>query len=720
NIMIILNKTHLFSIGLFLLLQSLEFSQSRLIPFSKNDKIIYKEKILSMFYEAYNSYVDNAIEYDELMPISCSGINTWGTFSLSLIDALDMLAIVDNHTEFRRVAQHIIDTADFETNTNVSVFETNIRVVGGLLSAHLFSRRAGFQIENGWPCSGPLLRLAERVARKLLPAFNTSTGMPYGTINFRYGVPENETPITCTAGVGTYIVEFGTLSRLTGDPIFEEVALNALEALQRHRSKIGLLGNHINVQDGKWTATDAGIGAGVDSYFEYLVKGSILLQMPSLMEVKNDWFIWVSMATGSATMPIFQSLEAFFPGLLTLMGDLDQAKKSLYNYHQVWKQYGFVPEFYDIVNGKHHKREGYPLRPEFIESVYYLYRATKDDHLLTIGADVVNSIYYSARTDCGYATIKSVSDHTIEDRMESFFLAETLKYLFLLFDEDNFINEIGSFGTMIELENIRNFKNKHSCVVGSGGYVFNTEAHPVDISALTCCDRYYGRELDFFEDNVDLYDLFIRKPIKRKEELSFTSDIHSTSENVEYFDVIQTTPTISSSSISTTTQEKHSDEQILLATKTKHQDESSQTELEASFSQEIYWNVNEPESTNSFHTPIYVLKTENETHCSQTTINKNYPFISNDEHLTGVYSAVPSKSSIEIKPDSILINRSTMVIKTININDNKTSDSDQQKFDSHAENEEKIHDHHYGDYELLKCPSQSFFIRLSLYGQMFE
>lgn len=111
--------------------------------------------------------------------------------------------------------------------------------------------------------------------------------MPYGTINFRYGVPENETPITCTAGVGTYIVEFGTLSRLTGDPIFEEVALNALEALQRHRSKIGLLGNHINVQDGKWTATDAGIGAGVDSYFEYLVKGSILLQMPSLMEVFN-------------------------------------------------------------------------------------------------------------------------------------------------------------------------------------------------------------------------------------------------------------------------------------------------------------------------------------------------------------------------------------------------------------------------------------------------
>lgn len=111
--------------------------------------------------------------------------------------------------------------------------------------------------------------------------------MPYGTVNFLHGVPENETPITCTAGVGTFIVEFGTLSRLTGDPIFETKALNALDGLQKYRSKLGLLGNHINVLDGKWTATEAGIGAGVDSYFEYLVKGSQLLQIPSLMEVFN-------------------------------------------------------------------------------------------------------------------------------------------------------------------------------------------------------------------------------------------------------------------------------------------------------------------------------------------------------------------------------------------------------------------------------------------------
>lgn len=88
--------------------------------------------------------------------------------------------------------------------------------------------RAGAKVEPGFPCNGPLLRLAEDVAKRLIAAFDTKTGMPYGTVNLRHGVPKGETPITCTAGIGTFIVEFGTLSRLTGDPLYEEVVKSAL------------------------------------------------------------------------------------------------------------------------------------------------------------------------------------------------------------------------------------------------------------------------------------------------------------------------------------------------------------------------------------------------------------------------------------------------------------------------------------------------------------
>lgn len=92
--------------------------------------------------------------------------------------------------------------------------------------------RTGIKLEPGWPCNGPLLRLAEDVAQRLIAAFDTTTGMPYGTINLKSGVPPGETSVTCTAGVGTFIVEFGTLSRLTGDPLYEEVNIFQLQNTQ--------------------------------------------------------------------------------------------------------------------------------------------------------------------------------------------------------------------------------------------------------------------------------------------------------------------------------------------------------------------------------------------------------------------------------------------------------------------------------------------------------
>lgn len=109
-----------------------------------------------------------------------------------------------------------------------------------------------------------------------------------------------------------------------------------------------LFGNHIDVQTGRWTAQDAGIGAGVDSYYEYLVKGALMLNRPELMEMFNegklaidkylkrdDWHVWVGMNKGQVTLPVFQSLEAYWPGLLSLTGDTVSAMKTLHNYHTV-------------------------------------------------------------------------------------------------------------------------------------------------------------------------------------------------------------------------------------------------------------------------------------------------------------------------------------------------------------------------------------------------
>jgi mannosidase alpha-like ER degradation enhancer 2 len=131
-----------------------------------------------MFYHAYNSYINNAYPYDELKPISCSGFDTWGSYSLTLIDSLDMLIILGNRTEFERVIKLVEKNLDPDKDINVSVFETNIRVIGGLLSAHLLSYKLyvnendEVEMENldpNWPCDGILLRLAVKMANKLLP-----------------------------------------------------------------------------------------------------------------------------------------------------------------------------------------------------------------------------------------------------------------------------------------------------------------------------------------------------------------------------------------------------------------------------------------------------------------------------------------------------------------------------------------------------------------------
>ena len=96
-----------------------------------------------MFGHAYEGYLRHAYPYDELRPLSCDGVDTWGSYSLTLIDALDTLAVVGNHSEFRRVYHRLVtsERVDFDSDINVSVFETNIRIVGGLLGAHLMAKR---------------------------------------------------------------------------------------------------------------------------------------------------------------------------------------------------------------------------------------------------------------------------------------------------------------------------------------------------------------------------------------------------------------------------------------------------------------------------------------------------------------------------------------------------------------------------------------------------
>ncbi|KAK6138720.1 hypothetical protein DH2020_027539 [Rehmannia glutinosa] len=406
-----------------------------------------RDEVREMFYHAFDGYMVHAFQRDELKPLSCGGEDTLGGYALTLIDSLDTLAMLGDRERFATSVEWIGKNLRFDINKTVSVFETTIRILGGLLSAHLIASdyNTGMRIPS---YDDELLHLAEDLARRMLPAFDTPTGIPFGSVNLMHGVDENESKITSTAGGGTLTLEFGVLSRLTNDPIFEQVTKNAVRGLWARRSRINLVGAHIDVFSGEWTQKDAGIGTSIDSFYEYLLKAYLLFgdeeylfifqeaYRAAMLYLYNDpWYVEVNMNSAALVWPLFNSLQAFWPGLQVLAGDIEPAVRTHAAFFSVWKRYGFTPEGFNLATfNVQQGQKSYPLRPELIESTYWLYKATRNPRFLDAGRDMLASLQHAARCTCGYCHISDVEFHQQEDHMESFFLAETVKYLWLLFD----------------------------------------------------------------------------------------------------------------------------------------------------------------------------------------------------------------------------------------------------------------------------------------------
>ncbi|XP_019181231.1 PREDICTED: alpha-mannosidase I MNS4 isoform X1 [Ipomoea nil] len=406
-----------------------------------------RDEVREMFFHAFDGYMEHAFPRDELKPLSCEGEDTLGGYALTLIDSLDTLALLGDQERFSTSVEWIGKNLRFDINKTVSVFETTIRILGGLLSAHLIASdyNTGMKVSS---YDDELLYLAADLAQRILPAFETPTGIPFGSVNLLHGVDENESKVTSTAGGGTLTLEFGVLSRLTNNPVFEQVAKNAVRGLWARRSKINLVGAHIDVFTGEWTQKDAGIGTSIDSFYEYLLKAHLLFGDEEYLFIfqeaykaamnylySDPWYVEVNMNSAALVWPLFNSLQAFWPGLQVLAGDIEPAIRTHAAFFSVWKKYGFTPEGFNLATlNVQPGQKSYPLRPELIESTYWLYKATRDPRYLDAGRDMLASLQYGARCTCGYCHISDVEFHKQEDHMESFFLAETVKYLWLLFD----------------------------------------------------------------------------------------------------------------------------------------------------------------------------------------------------------------------------------------------------------------------------------------------
>lgn len=345
------------------------------------------------------------------------------------------------------------------------------------------------------------LRKAKDLGDRLIPCFNSDSGVPFSDINLssRKAHSPKWSPDSSTSEVTTIQLEFRDLSRCIGEPDFENLSSRVSEHVHTLEKVDGLVPIFINANTGLFrTYSTITLGARGDSYYEYLLK-QWLQTGKTIDYLRDDYiqaidgvsknlarrttqsqllFIGELLVGGKDFKPKMDHLTCYLPGTLALgvhngmpKSHMQLADDLLYTCFQTYAQQPtfLAPEityFYiqdDIQadmtvksNDAHNL-----LRPEFIESLYYMYQLTGNTTYQDWGWSIFQAFEKYTRVTNGYTSIGNVrnpANTRPKDMMESFFLGETLKYLYLLFADDP---------KLIDLDR----------------YVFNTEAHPLPIRA---------------------------------------------------------------------------------------------------------------------------------------------------------------------------------------------------------------------------------------------
>ncbi|KAK1422767.1 hypothetical protein QVD17_18053 [Tagetes erecta] len=494
-------------------------------PHMESEWTARQESVKKAFIHAWSGYKSYAMGYDELMPLSKRGIDGLGGLGATVVDALDTAMIMkldDVVSEAGSwIEKHLPERISHKGQVNL--FETTIRVVGGLLSAYHLSNS---NPTNTGPKPSVYLENAKNLSDRLLKAFTSSpTAIPFSDVVLHdqtaHAAPDG---LSSTSEATTLQLEFNYLSFLTGDPKYSSEAMKVLEHMKTLPKVEGLVPIYISPSSGEFSGSNIRLGSRGDSYYEYLIK-VWLQQRQSNWTYLHDMYVEAmkgvkhllvrkSKPNGlvfvgelpdgvdGSFSPKMDHLVCFLPGTLALgatngitkakameenlltFEDLENLKlaedlaKTCFEMYAVTST-GLAPEIayfhsegysedgldggnktseyiHDIII-KHADRHNL-LRPETVESFFILYRITGDSKYREWGWSIFEAFEKYTKVDSG--GYSSLDDVTVlpprrRDKMETFFLGETLKYLYLLFSDDS--------------------------VIPLTEYVFNTEAHPIPI-----------------------------------------------------------------------------------------------------------------------------------------------------------------------------------------------------------------------------------------------
>ncbi|KAM3933480.1 mannosyl-oligosaccharide 1,2-alpha-mannosidase IA-like [Leptodactylus fuscus] len=448
-----------------------------------------RQKIKEMMIFAWDSYKRYAWGENELRPVTKDGhfgSLFGGLKGATIVDALDTLFIMDLQEEFEDAAKWVENSLDLNVNGEASLFEVNIRYIGGLLSAYYLTGKEVFREK------------AIVLGKKLLPAFSTPTGIPRGIINLGNGLNWSwgwaSAGSSILAEFGTLHLEFLKLSELSGDSVFIDKVNTIRRILKKMEKPHGLYPNYFSPVSGSWVQHHVSLGGLGDSFYEYLIK-SWLMSAKQDNEAKAMYYeaveaieahlikrsagglTYIAEWRGGVLDHKMGHLTCFAAGMLALgANDAPDKKKDHYmelaaeiantcheSYVRTDTKLG--PEVFRFDTGAEAtstrlSERYYLLRPEVVESYLYLWRMTHNPKYREWGWEIVQALDTYCRIESGFSGIRDVytTNPNHDNVQQSFFMSETLKYLYLLFSEDD----------MLSLED----------------WVFNTEAHPLPINKL--------------------------------------------------------------------------------------------------------------------------------------------------------------------------------------------------------------------------------------------
>ncbi|KAJ8517937.1 hypothetical protein ONZ45_g4936 [Pleurotus djamor] len=453
-----------------------------------------RNAVQKLFVDSYNAYREFAFGHDDLSPVSKGFSDGRNGFGATIVDALPTIAIMgldDLFEEALNFTAHI-DFSKSHTPDTVSVFETTIRYLGGLLSAFELSGQ-----------QHPILvEKAKEVADKMAFAWVGDNLVPFGFINFATNTPTRGT--SNIAEAGTLALEWSTLTKHTGNATYANKAVGSLRHITTLPDPLpGLAAQGIDPATGKSVGAFVTWGGGSDSYFEYLIKYARLSNTDDPI-FADTWatavdssiktllrtstvgdFLYVADFDDNRRIRHVGSHLACFHGVIVLQRQWmltwsTNAGGKLLNNQTIVdlglklvdacintysstatgigpESFAYISDDGSFTGGSNPSRSqlafnaqhgfyitgaDYILRPEVLESNFYAWRVTGDTKYLDNAARAIDSFNKFLPATVGIGglfDVNNVNSDKVDDT-ESFWFAEVLKYLYLTFDDPDHIS----------------------------------------------------------------------------------------------------------------------------------------------------------------------------------------------------------------------------------------------------------------------------------------